>query len=157
MTPDDIRLATFKTTRHGYDTEQVRDLLARAAFALECSMQSMRAMRSTAVEVPDPPAAAAVAPAAAAVPLPVPFDHEALAERLGEVIMAAEELVTWKRRLDGLRHQAAETHPVATVPGFDSIWGGHHLLPTVAAGKQSMMRAADAYETCPAEEWRHGR
>lgn len=113
MTPDDIRHATFDRVRKGVDPEQVKDLLARVAFLLEKSP----GIDLDEVDDDDPGALIDLESTDQHGPEAVPqltvvrepaVDHRMLADTLGAVIAATEELVRWKAELE----RTADGHAV---------------------------------------------
>jgi DivIVA domain-containing protein len=109
MTPDDIRHASFDQVRKGVDPEQVRDLLARVAFLLEKSphvdLDELDAPDAALIDLnttrsaPLEPIELAVTAEPVVQTTPA-VDHRQLAERIGSVISAAQELVAWKAELE---------------------------------------------------------
>lgn len=108
MTPDDIRHATFDRVRKGIDPEQVRDLLARVAFLLEktpgIDLDALDSEGALPAQTPLIDLEERIDAGAAVVPPttirePV-VDHRLLADTLGSVIAATEQLVEWKAELE---------------------------------------------------------
>jgi DivIVA domain-containing protein len=132
VTPDDIRNATFDSVRRGLDPEQVRDLLARVAFVLECRHVNgvadidRRDERTDAGRVDDELAHAldASAPLVDATQAPA-IDYQELSDRLDQVIAAAQQLVTWKATIDQLRPDGTATHAAPCVGSTSDLRALH--------------------------------